>query len=99
MMPVNHSRLTIMENLLHLVQLHLKDIVKIKAYSRTGSHYLTWRITKLHIYLYDCGENYASVTTLHSPHELYETLRKNIGENTREVVVKYSDNRKEIMYL
>ena len=89
-----------MESILEKIITNLKDIVKIKLYNNTtDKKYITWRIVRENIYMYDCGENYATVFRINTYTELIEKIQENLTNNTLEVVIKYFDDRKDCFKL
>lgn len=86
-----------MEQTLEKILSHLKDIVKIKIHNNTSNKKnITLRMVRGNIYVYDCGETYATVYMLSSQNELIEKIKDSISNCTTEVFIKYTDNSKDI---
>lgn len=88
-----------MEYLLQKIRDHIKDLVKISV-QNDGPHrtHLTWKISPHAIHMYDCGESYATVASLFSFWDLLEEVQKGISENTKHVVLNYTDSREEVIH-
>ena len=81
---------------LHTVRKNIKEIVKIKLYCDTPfPRWLTWRLVRNSIYMYDCGESYANVRMLTDIDELFKELCNCVTENTVSATIKYSDDSKD----
>jgi GTP1/Obg family GTP-binding protein len=65
---------------------------------RPKLQYLTWRMARNCIYMYDCGENYATVYNLGSQKELFDKIKNSFNNNTKEIKIKYKDDTKEIIH-
>jgi|Laugresbdmm110dd_1035094.scaffolds.fasta_scaffold01490_4 hypothetical protein len=86
-----------MEQTIEKILSHLKDIVKIKIHNNTSNKKnITLRMVRGNIYAYDCGETYATVYMLSSQNELIEKIQDSISDCTIEVIVKYTDNSKDV---
>lgn len=84
-------------SLLDTVRKNLKNIVKIKVtHNKPSSRTITWRLVHEKIYMYDCGDNYATVGMLHDTDELFKEIRKNATDNTESITINYVDESNDI---
>ena len=88
-----------MEQVLEKIQKNYNHIVKIKMFNdRPKLQYLTWRISGMSLYMYDCGENYATVYNLETQKELFDKIQHSFNNHTKEIKIKYKDGTKEIIH-
>jgi len=79
--------------LLDTVRKNLKNIVKIKVtHNKPFNRTITWRLVHEKIYMYDCGDNYATVGMLHDTYELFKEIRRNTTDNIASITIDYADS-------
>lgn len=78
------------------VRKNIKEIVKVKMFCDTPSpRWITWRLIRGNIYMYDCGENYASVRSLPDMDELFKELRNHATSSISYATIKYNNDSKD----
>jgi hypothetical protein len=81
---------------LETVHKNIKNVVKVKLfYNTTSPRWLTWRFIRDTIYMYDCGENYASVRSLADMDEFFKELRFYTTNSITSATIKYEDDSKD----
>ncbi len=89
-----------MEPIINKIQNNINNIIKIKMFNdKPHVRYITWRISGNNMYMYDCGENYATVYTIHTMEELLDKIKNSFSSFTKEVKIKYKDDTKDIINL
>jgi hypothetical protein len=83
-----------LEDIFDKIIVELNDIEKIKIYNNAvHKKFITVRMARGNIYMYDCGETYATVFMLSSQNELIEKMKECISDSTQTIIIKYKDGR------
>lgn len=95
-----HTYITKMDVLMKKIKDHLSEIARVKVAIHQTDHnkkFITWKMSRNNIYMYDCGENYATVYTLHSKEELLREIGRHVNSLTKEISIRYTNGNKEVI--